>query len=266
METKTKSNYSTPIAIVIAGVVIAGALYFSDRPKLDGPVAPVSPQAAGLDQIRAITAESHILGNPNADLFVLEYSDTECPFCQRFQTTMQSVINNYGKDGKVAWVYRHFPLDSLHKKSRKEAEATECVNELGGNTAFWKMLDTIYAKTPTNDGLDPAKLPEFAKEAGVDVTMFNTCLASGKYASAVEADYQDGIKAGAQGTPYSVMVLKTALSSDAKSKISAYVTTNKLFDRDGKPLIYASTDGKKIVTNGALPFEMIKSVIDIVLN
>jgi len=262
---ETKTNYSIPIAIVIAGVIIAGAMYFGDGKKIDSPVAPVSPQAVGLDQIKLVTASSHILGSPDADITIIEYSDTECPFCQRFQVTMQSVISDYGKDGKVAWVYRHFPLDSLHKKSRKESEATECVNELGGNTAFWKMLDTIYAKTPTNDGLDPAKLSDFAGEAGVDVTKFNTCLASGKYASAVEADYQDGIKAGAQGTPYSVMVLKKALSAEAKAGINAYVVANRIYDQSGKPLIYASTNGKKIVSNGALPLEMIKSIIDIVL-
>lgn len=262
---ETKTNYSTPIAIVIAGVIIALAMYFSNGQTGNNPVSIKLPQAPSLNQIKPITADSHILGNPDADIIVIEYSDTECPFCQRFQITMQSVINSYGNEGKVAWAYRHFPLDLLHKKSRKEAEATECVNELGGNNAFWKMLDTIYAKTPTNDGLDPIKLTEFAEEAGVDITKFDACLASGKYASAVEADYQDGVKAGAQGTPYSVMVFKKAISSDVKDKVDEYVIANRLYDQNGKPLIYASADNTKMVVNGALSFEIMKSVIDIIL-
>ena len=119
------------------------------------------------------------------------------------------------------------------------------------------MLDTIYAKTPTNNGLDPAKLPEFAKDAGVDVNQFNTCLASGKYASLVEADFQDGVKAGAQGTPYSILVLKNTLSSDAESSIQNYVIKNNLAQN-----VTISSNKKEIVLNGALPAEVLKALID----
>ena len=68
---------------------------------------------------------------------MVEYSDYECPYCQRLQTTMQHVVKAYGTD--VAWIYRYFPL-SFHQNAEKEAEAAECVAQLGGNTAFWKIL------------------------------------------------------------------------------------------------------------------------------
>jgi len=268
METKTeqtKLNYSLPIAIVLAGIIIAGAIYFRNGEKAEKTITKDTPVNI-MTKIRPITLDDHIQGDPNAPIVIIEYSDTECPFCKIFQVTMQSIIKTYGKDGKVAWVYRHFPLDILHKKSRKEAEATECANELGGSVAFWKMLDTIYLETPANDGLELAKLTDFAKEAGLDTVKFNNCLSSGKYAEKVEADLQDGIKAGVTGTPASLFVLNKALSPDSKTKLDKYVSDNNIFDRNGKPLIYTLPGNKLIFTSGALPLEMMKTIISIALN
>jgi protein-disulfide isomerase len=120
------------------------------------------------------------------------------------------MISEYGKTGKVAWVYRHFPIDQIHSRSRKEAEATECANDLGGSEKFWEYLDTLYSITTSNDTLDPKELPKIAKMVGLDVNAFNTCLNSGKFASKVEADYQDALKmckGNSQcGTPSSVLI------------------------------------------------------------
>jgi protein-disulfide isomerase len=253
-----KNNLIIPISILLAGFLIAGGIYLSNKGKT--PVVNTNIVQQSDIVINPVSSTDHILGDPNAPIVLVEFSDTECPYCKMFQTTMQTVMSTYGKDGKVAWVYRHFPLDSLHSKSRKEAEATECANEFGGNTAFWKMLDTIYTETPSNNGLDAAKLPEFAKTAGVDVTKFNACLASGKYTNLVEADLQDGIKAGAQGTPYNVLILKNKLSSDAESTINNFIIKNNLAEN-----VIISADKNKIVLNGALPIEMAKTIFDTIL-
>jgi len=101
----------------------------------------------------------------NAPVKIVEFSDTECPFCKRFHTTMQQVVKD--SNGQVAWVYRHFPLDQLHSKARKEAEATECAAELGGNEKFWAYLNRLMEVTPANDGLDLAELPVIAAYVGL---------------------------------------------------------------------------------------------------
>jgi len=213
METETnqnqvKVNYSTPIAIVLAGIIIAGAMYFSDGKKLDGPeVKPPVQAVSGLDQVLPISPTDHIRGNPNAPIIIVEYSDTECPFCSRFHTTMKQVMDEYGKAGKVAWVYRHSPLDQLHSKARKEAVALECAVELGGNDKFWEYTDRIYAVTPANDGLDASELPKIAEYVGLDVAKFNICLASGKYDAKIQADLENAQATGGQGTPWSVVIL-----------------------------------------------------------
>jgi len=256
-----KNNLVIPAAIILAGFVVAAGIYLSNKGNSPAPVVDTNQNNSSNIVVSPATSTDHILGNPNAPITLIEFSDTECPFCKSFQTTMNSIKESYIKAGTVAWVYRHFPLDSIHPKTRKEAEATECVNELGGQTAFWKMLDTIYTNTTSNNTLDPAKLPEFAKSVGVDVTKFNTCLASGKYAATVEADLQDGIKAGAQGTPYNVLVLKTALSTNAESALNDYILKNNL-----GAYVTISSDKKDVVLSGALPLEVLKTILDAILN
>src|SRR3989338_655182 len=224
---------SVPLAIVIAGGLIAGALYYSNM-KVSEQVAKNPTELPRNEKItmRAVSSDDHILGNPNADVIIVEYSDTECPFCKQFHNTLERVMNEYGKDGKVAWVYRHFPIAELHSKARKESEALECANELGGPGKFWEYTNMLYDITPSNNSLDPAQLPIIAKNVGLDVKEFNTCLSSGKYAAKVEADYQDAIKAGGQGTPNSILISK---------------------------------DGTKVTVQGAQPYESLKATIDALL-
>lgn len=219
-ENKPQKNYLVPISILIAGVLIAGAVVYStgksalerEAGTANGKASAgreVSPQAfvsGSIENIKPVTADDHILGNPEAPVIVIEFSDTECPFCKRFHPTMQQLINEYGRDGRVAWVYRHFPLDSIHPKTRKEAEATECANELGGNTKFWAYIDRLFEVTPSNNGLDPAELPKIAEFVGLDRTKFEQCLSSGKYAQRVADDLADATNSGGNGTPYSVVI------------------------------------------------------------
>ncbi|EKD62822.1 MAG: DSBA oxidoreductase, partial [uncultured bacterium] len=89
------------------------------------PAAAPSPKPAG--EVPPVTGKDHLRGNKDAQIVMIEYSDFECPFCQRFQATMEQVLAEYGD--QVAWVYRHYPL-SFHANAQKEAEASECANEL----------------------------------------------------------------------------------------------------------------------------------------
>ncbi len=156
--------------------------------------------------IPAVTDKDHVRGSRDAELVLIEYSDLECPFCKRFHPTVQQAMDEF--EGKLAWVYRHYPLDQIHSKADKEAEAVECAAEVGGNDGFWKLTDKIYEVSPTNNGLDLAQLPALASEVGIDQAKFKSCLDSGKYAQAVEEQFQGGVKAGVQGTPGSFIINK----------------------------------------------------------
>lgn len=119
--------------------------------------APANTDKA-LENVKPVTATDHILGDINAPVKVVLYSDLECPFCKSFHQTMQEIMkSSYGTDKQVAWVFRNFPLKQLHSKAPKEAEALECAAELGGNDAFWKFLDKINEVTPSNNKLDQAQ-------------------------------------------------------------------------------------------------------------
>lgn len=203
---ESANKLAIPIAVIIAGALVAGAILFTN--SSNGGAQKENEQQAKKVAIREVSSKDHILGNPGAKVIIVEYSDMECPFCKRFHNTLHQVLDQFGKDGSVAWVYRHYPIDQLHSKARKEAEATECVQELGGSEKFWEYLNTIYEITPANNGLDLDLLSSTAVDLGIDKTKFDECLASGRYASKIEADVQDGIAAGVKGTPYSIVVSK----------------------------------------------------------
>lgn len=236
METESKKfSLSTPIAIVIAGAFIAVAVFFGMQGAFSTgvqPQQPIAQQPTGdLEEMKAITSDDHIRGNPNADVVIVEYSDFECPFCKRFHETMKQVSDEYGD--KVAWVYRQFPLDQLHSKARKEAVASECAAELGGNDAFWKFADRFFELTPSNDQTNiDTVLPQIAKEIGLDEAKFATCLASTKYDRHIEDEVQNAAATGGNGTPWSIVVTKS---------------------------------GKKYPLSGAQPYEAVKQLIEVAL-
>ncbi|MBI5139288.1 DsbA family protein [Candidatus Nomurabacteria bacterium] len=207
---KPENNSQKQIAgaIIIAGVLIAGAVLLkgSTPPSVVNKGDTFVPTDV---KLRPVTKDEHILGNVNAEVVVVEYSDTECPFCKMFHETMHKVIKEKGD--KVAWVYRHYPIPQLHQRASKEAEATECAWEQGGNDTFWKYTDEIYTRTKSNDSLDPKELPAIAKTLGLNLTSFETCFSSGKYQAKVENDVKGGEEAGVNSTPSSFILKKGKL-------------------------------------------------------
>lgn len=205
------SNLGIPIAIVIAAALIAGAIYFTGvgggTPSADTGTNTPEEQVTPEMEVAPVTEDDHIRGNPNAPILVVEYSDFDCPFCKNFHETMTQVMAKYGASGQVAWIYRHFPLEQLHPNAPRLAAASECVADLGGNEAFWQFADLIFGERGTNEATDLSRLPEFAETAGVDRGQFEACNNSDKYAEVIEGDYNEALKTGARGTPYSVVMV-----------------------------------------------------------
>lgn len=212
IQKQAQSNkLSIPVAIVIAGIIIAGTVYFRARGGSDALVPQtkvVTEKVEGLENMNPITSADHIFGNPNAPVKIVEYSDFECPACKLFQTIMTRVIDDYGKDGKVAWVYRQFPIDLLHPlNARKEAIASECATELGGNDSFWKFANRFFELSLSNDETDiESVIPQVAREIGLNETEFADCLESGKYDAHIQEDIDNANATGGRGTPWSIVV------------------------------------------------------------
>lgn len=203
-----KNQYAIPAAIIIAGALIAGSLYLSNSNKNKPLVYDPDAPTAATQEVKGIQKNDWVRGSKDAKIVMIEYSDSECPFCRLFHTTMKRIYDEHGSKGEVAWVYRHLPLAVLHEKAQAEAEAMECVGQLGGNDAFWKFADTLFENTPSNDGLDHALLPQFAQKAGVDAAQFNACMKEGRGKARVAQDLADAESLYISGTPHSFIVYK----------------------------------------------------------
>lgn len=225
-----KDSVLIPLAIVIAGIIIAGAVYTSKKGDVGTPNTGNDKEAVAEIDLAPVTSEDHILGSYGADIIIVEYSDTECSFCKKFHETMNQIIDEYAKDGKVAWVYRHYPIDSIHPKSRKEAEATECAADLGGNIAFWEYINRLFEITPSNNGLDLNVLPDIAEEIGIDRSSFQECLDSGRNADKVENLFQTGLTAGVRGTPHSIVITTKDGEKTVLQGAQPYITVKQLIE------------------------------------
>ena len=208
---QAKSSLGIPIAIVLAAALIAGAIVFTGAQKSGSPLqvgtGTQKEQITAETEIAPVTDKDHIRGNPNAPIVIVEYSDFECPFCKNFHETMNKIMADYGKDGKVAWVYRQFPIVQLHPNAPKIAAASECVANLGKNDAFWKFADFVFGERAINAPTDMTRLPEYAEKSGVDKAKFTACVDAGTYTSQITSDINLAAKAGAKGTPYSILMV-----------------------------------------------------------
>ncbi|HLD85082.1 MAG TPA: DsbA family protein [archaeon] len=164
------------------------------------PAAPQQPTQP--DAIQVSADDDPVEGQANAKVTIIEFSDFQCPFCERFYTqTLQSIRKDYVDTGKVKVVFRDFPL-GFHPNAQKAAEASECADEQG---KFWQMHDKLFETQSAWSNLDAtaaaAKFSEYAVAAGASKAQFESCLSSGKYASEVQKDISDGSSYGVSGTP-----------------------------------------------------------------
>ena len=159
----------------------------------------------GNTKVRPVSAaRDHIAGSVNAEVSLIEYSDFECPFCKRFHETAKQVVQAY--DGRVNWVFRHYPLPFHNPAAQREAEASECAAELGGNKSFWDYADLIYARTPLGGrGIPEEQLTRMAASIGIDEANFAECVRTGRKTARVHEDYLEGLAIGIRGTPGNVL-------------------------------------------------------------
>ncbi len=213
-------------AILIGSLLISGALVFVGVQYKSGALDPATLEMMNkflLSQVNGNTAPSraapaeeaapsakvkpvdlkkdHIRGNKDAEISVIEYSDFECPFCKRAHATLQQLVDD--ADGKVNWVYRNYPLGFHDPVATKEAMASECAAEVGGNDGFWKYADLLFARTQGNGaGLStPDDIFTLAQEVHLNTSRFKSCVDSEVYKKKVQQDEVEGSAAGVDGTP-----------------------------------------------------------------
>ncbi len=243
-----RERRGTPYSIIMgsngAATEILGAETYDNVKKTIDEVTSGKVSKSYAGEVVASEPNDHIIGNPNAEVTIIEYSDYECPFCKTIHPDLKKIVGQYNN---VAWVFRDFPL-SFHPKAQKTGEAAVCAgmisngalaNVLGGSdgfytesatdaqSGFWKMSDAIFDRMPS---FELSQLPDLASELGYDRKAFEDCLNGGKAAKTITDSQAEGAKAGIQATPTTV--------------------------------IYDMDTGKTKTIEGALPYESIKSTLD----
>src|SRR3989344_1613167 len=205
-----KLDISPSIAIILAGGLIAGAIFFTSYYPSGQITAPVDAAC----KVAAVSIR--------APGVMVEYSDFQCPYCALIHATLKRIVDE--SNGEIAWVYRHFPLDSIDSQATPAALASECIAEQLGEKGFWEFAEKIFANQKS---MSAAYYTQVAGELGANTTTFNACVASQKHASKIDTDAQEAFDNGGNGTPFTVVV----------------------------------SGGKQVPFSGALPYAQIMAVI-----
>ena len=158
-----------------------------NNPSNNNQAQPTSLSEIGKDE--------PVRGNSKAKVTLIEFSDYQCSYCVRVHETLKQLVAEYGD--KVAWVYRHFPLDSIHPYARLAAQSAECA---GDQDKFWEYSDDLFTNQ-ADLGQGRSAMVAIADGLSLNMNKFNDCLDSEKYVDKVEADFQEGINNGVTGTP-----------------------------------------------------------------
>jgi Protein-disulfide isomerase len=144
-------------------------------------------------RLQFTNGDAPTIGKKDAPITLVEFSDFQCPYCQRMAPVLKEVEQKYGD--KVRVIYRQYPIPSLHPFALKAAEASLCANEQG---KFWEMHDAMFADQKK---LSVSDLKQTAQRLGMNDKKFSSCIDSGRYAEQVQNDSKEAIRSGVNGTP-----------------------------------------------------------------
>lgn len=220
-----KFELTPPVAIVLCGVIIAAAIVYVNRYPGPAVAAPANSETQGQyaqANVPAPSESDHVYGSRTAEIFLIEYSDFQCPFCERVNPTLKRLVDE--SNGTIAWVYRHFPLESIHPEARPAARAGECIAAQLGNEGFWAFLDKVFAN---QQAMGEGLYVSIGNELGINPVAYNACVASDAYNDLIDQHIGEAYASGGTGTPFTV--------------------------------VYGR--GAQVPVSGALPYEQFKTVI-----
>ncbi|HHX58545.1 MAG TPA: DsbA family protein [Candidatus Moranbacteria bacterium] len=219
------------LAIILAALIIGGSIVYSTSKggglfgkaeteeefdikvaasieryiaKQEEEMMKAQEEASKPEKVEGVSADDDaVMGDKNAPVTIIEFSDYECPFCKRsFEQVFPEIKKNYIDTGKARYIFRDMPLSFHDPLATQEAIAAECAKEQGGDEAYYKYHHLIFTNTKSNgNGLQKNDLYRFATEIGLNAGEFKTCLDTERFAEEVKKDMKDGQEYGVQGTP-----------------------------------------------------------------
>ena len=216
-----KSTFNGLIITIIIAIGIAsffGGTYISNldsnqisQEELDNAIAKLElkilqnklPPNQPITELKISADNDPIIGNSNAPITIIEFSDFQCPFCAKFHIqTLPKIMDEYIKEGKVKLVFRDFPIQSIHSNALLASVAAECANEQG---KFKEMHDKLFENQNEWNSKDTDNLiilfNQYSLEMGIEKEKFDSCLKNGKYIKEIQKDLDDGRTYGVSGTP-----------------------------------------------------------------
>lgn len=188
-----------PISILVAAVLISGSIIYTRNGKVD----PGQGKSAAKINVKFDDSDP-TLGDKNAKVTIIEFSDFQCPFCRSFWGgSLSQIKTQYIDTGKARLVYKQFPLTDIHPGAKVAAEASLCAFEQG---KFWEFHDKVFGEQGKNGqgtvAFSATDIKRWAAAISLkSLTDFNKCLDSGKYANKVTSDASYGLSLGVNGTP-----------------------------------------------------------------
>ncbi len=257
---------STSSAILLGAILISGSILMSSGViKLSSKTAPTGQATPSATPISDITAAVKVatngfptVGDKNAQLILIEFSDYECPFCKRhFDQVYPQIKKDYIDTGKVKLVFRDYPLPFHEPMATYEANAALCAKEQGGDSVYFKIHDEMFKQTTSNGtGLTKDKIKSIAASLGLNAAQIITCADAAKYKDKITKDIADGNSAGVSGTP-SFFV--------GKSSSDGLVTAAAMIPGQNQVFVFKTLENGKVIGNslvGAQPYTAFQAVID----
>jgi len=211
-----------------------------------------------------IEDDDPFLGEDDAPITLIEFSDYECPFCKRnFTSNYDTIKEKYVNTGKVKMVYRDFPLVFHDPLATEQAMAAECAREQSGDETYFAYHDLIFQTTNSNgQGMEKTALYDLAEQVGIDRAKFTACLDSEKFKQEVAGDIADGQRAGISGTPGFVI-----LSEKDDSKVEALKALEVVQQGQYLNQYVETEDGKRMGmrVSGAQPLSTFESIFELLL-
>jgi len=216
-----KSTFNGLIIIIIIAIGVAaflGGLHISNldsnqisQEELNEAIAKLElkilqnklPSSQPIIELKISADNDPIIGNSNALITIIEFSDFQCPFCAKFHIqTLPKIMEEYIKDGKVKLVFRDFPIQSIHSNALLASAAAECANEQG---KFKEMHDKLFENQNEWNSKNTDNViilfNQYSLEMEIEEEKFDSCLRNGKYVKEIQKDLDDGRAYGISGTP-----------------------------------------------------------------
>lgn len=232
---KTNLNHLLVILVVILAFisgVLATRVWYLEKDTQNkntalianntNPTQPTEQIAQRIEDVKI--GHLPLLGEQNAKIKIVVFSDFQCPYCKRFvDETFKDLRTDYINTGKVALYFRHYPLP-FHQNAQKAAESAECANEQDN---FWQYHDILFDKQTewsekaANDALDT--FISYAASLNLNTEKFSACLKEDRYKKVIEEDIADGQKYGVTGTPTSFINGLTVVGAQPYSSIKSSI-------------------------------------------